>query len=44
VQTQVSQIQRELEAPLLIAGALVRVNTLTWHARRQWPTRPEPEP
>nr|WP_095192949.1 methyl-accepting chemotaxis protein [Pseudomonas sp. Irchel 3A7] len=27
-QTQVSQIQRELEAPLLIAGGLVRVNTL----------------
>ncbi|EJM63423.1 methyl-accepting chemotaxis protein [Pseudomonas sp. GM48] len=27
-QTQVSQIQRELEAPLLIAGALVRVNAL----------------
>ncbi len=28
VQTQVSQIQRELEAPLLIAGGLVRVNAL----------------
>ncbi|AXK53722.1 methyl-accepting chemotaxis protein [Pseudomonas protegens] len=27
-QTQVSQIQRELEAPLLIAGGLVRVNAL----------------
>ncbi|XBT33707.1 methyl-accepting chemotaxis protein [Pseudomonas protegens] len=27
-QTQVSQIQRELEAPLLIAGGLVRVNEL----------------
>jgi len=27
-QTQVSQIQRELEAPLLIAGGLVRVNSL----------------
>ena len=27
-QTQVSQIQRELEAPLLIAGSLVRVNAL----------------
>jgi len=27
-QTQVSQIQRELEAPLLIAGGLVRINAL----------------
>ncbi|QNH75760.1 methyl-accepting chemotaxis protein [Pseudomonas protegens] len=34
-QTQVSQIQRELEAPLLIAGGLVRVNALLGTADAQ---------